>query len=90
MRELKKTKQFKKDFKKAGRNPRQDTYELNQVIECLLLEGEIDEKYKPHVLIGDWSPLSECHIQRDFLLIYDLTDDDLKLYRCGSHSELFS
>ena len=90
MRKLLQTKQFKKDFKKAGRNPRQDTYELNQVIECLLLTGEIDKKYKPHVLVGDWSPLSECHIQSDFLLIYDLTDDSLKLYRCGSHSELFS
>ena len=90
MRELRQTKQFKKDLKKAGRNPRQDTCELNLVIECLLLTGEIDPKYKPHVLAGDWSPLSECHIQPDFLLIYALTDEDLKLYRCGSHSELFS
>ena len=60
------------------------------MIECLLLTGEIDEKYKPHILIGDWSPLSECHIQADFLLIYELTDEALKLYRCGSHAELFS
>ncbi|CAH7152926.1 hypothetical protein VCHA29O37_870004 [Vibrio chagasii] len=36
-------------------------------------------------------PHMECHIQPDFLLIWDVDWDkqELILVRCGSHSELF-
>jgi mRNA interferase YafQ len=40
---------------------------------------------------GEWKPHMECHVQPDFLLIWDVdwTAQWLILARCGSHSELF-
>jgi len=31
----------------------------------------------------------ECHIEPDWLLIYEVTDTEVLLIRTGSHSELF-
>lgn len=81
---------YKKDYKKALKNPRQDTNKLNDTIELLAELGILPDEYKPHALIGNWKPSYECHIQPDFLLIYQVDDEILELYRCGSHSELFS
>ncbi len=89
MREVRTVKQFKKDLKKAKKNPRQDTVKLFQVVETLVEDGVLSDEYLPHVLSGNWSPLWECHIQPDFLLIYDVTETEVSLHRCGSHSELF-
>ncbi len=89
MREILLSKRFKKDQKKALRNPRQDTNKLLRVIEILIIEGCLPDKYKPHPLTGNWDSKWECHIQPDFLLIYEITDGYIKLERCGSHSELF-
>jgi mRNA interferase YafQ len=45
---------------------------------------------RDHSLTGDWSGYRECHVRPDLLLIYDKPDDDqLRLVRLGSHSDLF-
>ena len=55
-----------------------------------LCNGEtLDKKYKNHQLKGQWFPSFDCHILPDLVLIYQLTDTELKLVRLGSHSELF-
>jgi len=89
MREILPTNQFKKDLKKANRNPRQDTEKLFKVIDILADEGVLPEEYLPHPLSGNWFSKWECHIQPDFLLIYEVSKESLRLERCGSHSELF-
>jgi mRNA interferase YafQ len=33
--------------------------------------------------------LRECHIEPDWLLIYDITDAEVVLLRTGTHSDLF-
>jgi len=38
---------------------------------------------------GTWADWRECHIKPDLLLIYRKIDDELRLARLGSHSELF-
>lgn len=80
---------FKKDLKKAKKNPRQDIQKLQDVVGLLCLNGELPAEYLPHQLIGNYSPKQECHIQPDFLLIYEVFEDEVVLHRCGSHSELF-
>lgn len=84
--------QFKKDLKKAIRDPKKDTDLLKQIIQTYLVNNQkVPEQYRPHQLIGEWKPHMECHVQPDFLLIWD-TDvqaNELILVRCGSHSELF-
>ena len=89
MREILITKRFKKDLKKAKNNPRQDTEKLLAVIETLAIHGVLSEEYLPHCLSENWKPKWECHIQPNFLLIYEVTKEVLRLERCGSHSELF-
>ncbi len=84
--------QFKKDLKKAIRDPKKNTDLLKQIIQSYLVQNNVvPEQYKPHQLVGEWKPHMECHIQPDFLLIWDVDEvlNELILVRCGSHSELF-
>ena len=84
--------QFKKDLKKSIRDPKKNTDLLKEIIQTYLVENKaVPQKYKPHQLEGEWKPQMECHIQPDFLLIWDVDEDanELILVRCGSHSELF-
>lgn len=57
----------------------------------ILSKGEkLPSKYKPHILIGEYSGYMECHVENDLLLIWiDNESDLIKLIRLGSHSELF-
>lgn len=57
-----------------------------------LAEGTVlEEKYRDHPLSGNYSGFRECHIQPDWLLIYQIDDGQLNLFllRTGTHSDLF-
>ena len=88
--EVKFTSKFKKDLKLAQKQHR-DVSELFEVI-GKLADGQIlDEKYRDHDLAGNYAGCRECHIESDWLLIYEYLGDVLvlMLYRLGTHSELF-
>ena len=58
-----------------------------------LLNGELlEEKYQAHVLTGDRKGLWECHIQPNWLLIWEIHNQELVLVllNTGTHSDLFS
>lgn len=81
---------FTKDLKLIARRG----YDLNKikfVISELANGNKLDSKYKDHQLTGDYSGKRECHILPDWLLIYEIKNDELLLYliRTGSHSDLF-
>ncbi|MGN0310121.1 MAG: type II toxin-antitoxin system YafQ family toxin [Bacteroides sp.] len=60
------------------------------IVSLLENEIEIPKKYLPHRLIGEYKGCMECHIENDFLLIWqDPLHDVIWLERLGSHSELF-
>ena len=80
---------FKKDLKRLKSSNR-DEDELLAVIEVLANEQPLEEKFCDHSLVGNYAGCRECHIQPDWLLIYQTTETDLLLMRTGSHSELFS
>lgn len=84
------TSKFKKDYK-ASIKRGYDITQLEYVINELMNQRKIDEKYKDHALSGDYSGFRECHIQPDWLLIYLVEDDvlTLTLTRLGTHSDLF-
>lgn len=89
MKELRFTKQFKKDLKRFLNQPKK-LEALNEVLDMLKREIELPEKYRAHKLIGDYAGCMECHIEGDFLLVwYDEENDVIAVYRLGSHSELF-
>ena len=81
---------FKKDYKLAQKRG----YNMNllkEVIDILANGEQLPEKYLDHPLSGDYRGSRECHIEPDWLLIYEIIDDVLVLMlnRTGSHSELF-
>ena len=89
MKEIRKTTQFKKDFKRISK----DIKKVEALLEIvrMLAEGKVlPKENKPHPLGGDYINHMECHIGDDYLLIwYDKEKDIIKLVRLGSHSELF-
>ncbi len=88
--EIKFTNQFKKDLKLAKKQGK-DTEKLFEAIEMLANGEALPAKYRDHDLTGDYKGCRECHIEPDWLLVYEIIEDVLvlMLYRVGSHSELF-
>lgn len=84
------TNQFKKDLKLAKKQGK-TLSKLLTVIELLANGETLDMKYRDHALTGDYSGTRECHIEPDWLLVYEIRNNVLilVLYRLGSHSELF-
>lgn len=81
---------FRKDLKKAAKKG----YDLARLKEAIvtLAEGEkLSEKYRDHALSGEYAGCRECHIAPDWLLVYEIYENELMLYliRTGSHSDLF-
>lgn len=84
------TNQFKKDLKLAKKQGR-DLDKLFEVINILANGEKLDTKFKDHDLSGSYKGTRECHIEPDWLLIYEIDNNALifMLYRLGTHSELF-
>lgn len=83
------TSKFKKDFKtcvKRGYNMQL----LQDVIDTLRIPESLPPKNKDHNLKGNFKEYRECHIEPDWLLIYNQTDKVLKLARTGTHSDLLN
>ena len=89
MREIVRTTQFKRDFKRVKKSGL-DLAKLASVIRLLASDDTLPANLRDHALKGDWKDYRECHLAGDWLLIYQLPDDQtLLLVRTGSHSELF-
>ena len=88
--EVKFTNQFKKDLKLAKKQGK-DIERLYAVIEKLADDEPLEQKYRDHDLNGNYKRCRECHVEPDWLLVYEVIDDVLvlMLYRVGSHSTLF-
>lgn len=81
---------FQKDLKRIQKRGYDITL-LKDVINLLVNEKVLPIKYKDHNLSGNFKGCRECHITPDWLLIYEISDDELILYltRTGTHSDLF-
>lgn len=55
------------------------------------MRQKLPAQYKDHDLSGDYSGCRECHITPDWLLVYEVSDEELILYltRTGTHSDIF-
>lgn len=64
---------------------------LETVVELLATGRALPEKYKDHVLSGEYGGFRECHITPDWLLVYQIRENELILFlsRTGTHSDLF-
>jgi mRNA interferase YafQ len=82
------TNRFRKDIKLMMRGGK-DISLLQDVVRILANSEPLPVRNRDHSLVGDWKGFRECHIQPDWLLIYQIKGQDLTLIRTGSHSDLF-
>ena len=88
MRSIRYTSQFKKDAKRIRKRGK-DFTKLKVVIDRLAAGEELEPRFRDHALVGNFRGARDCHIEPDWLLIYQIDDDELILVRTGSHSDLF-
>lgn len=92
-RTLKETGQFKTDKKRIKGSGRYDWEKMRAVVKELLNDRPLDKKHLDHELSGEYDGVRECHIESDWLLIYNkqgsVEAGALKLVRTGTQSDLF-
>ena len=88
MKRIQETNKYLKDLEKISRRGK-NIEKLLDIILCLSQGNDLPRKNMAHRLSGKWSNSWECHIEPDWLLIYDITDEFLILRRTGTHSDLF-
>lgn len=89
MRDLLQTNRFKRDWKRMKKRGVASS-KLSEVLELLAADQPLPERCRPHKLVGEWTGFWECHIEPDWLLVYDLDDPDaLTLVATGTHADLF-
>ena len=81
---------FRKDLKLAKRRglPLNDLY---KVVGMLENDEPLPANLHNHLLSGDYKGYWECHINPDWLLLYE-KDTEIRiisLYRTGTHSDIF-
>lgn len=85
---LSQTNQFKKDIKRQQKRSKHLS-KLKEVIDLLLEKKPLPPKNRDHQMSGEWSGHRDCHIEPDWILIYKILEDELRLERTGTHSDLF-
>lgn len=89
MLNLNQSSKFKKDYKlckKRGYN--MDL--LQSAIDTLRIPAPLPAKNRDHSLSGNFVGKRECHILPDWLLVYQINENELYLVRTGSHSDLLN
>jgi mRNA interferase YafQ len=91
MRTIRRTTQFKRDYKRESKGRFGKIFErdLRAVLSLLISDARLPEKHRDHPLAGEWKDFRDCHVRPDLVLIYRKPDHGtLELVRLGSHSEL--
>lgn len=84
------TKRFDKALKKCIKRGLNMEH-FKECINILSTSGTLPAKYRPHRLVGTYAGAWECHIEPDWLLVWEQNDTELilLLIDTGSHSDLF-
>ena len=82
--------QFKRSYKKCLKRG-YDKALFEKVVTLLAETGTLPQHYKAHKLTGQWKGFWECHIQPDWLLIWEQRETELVLILTdtGTHTDLF-
>ncbi len=88
MRKSEFTGAFRRDIKVAMKR-KKDMKKLEILMQLIIDENPIPEKYKTHPLKGDYTDFTDSHIEPDWILIYRIENDRVLFVRTGSHSDLF-
>lgn len=86
------TSNFKKQYKNIKKQGK-DLAKLEYIVNKLSNGESLEPKFKDHNLINDkyYKNCRECHIESDWLLIYQIDNGELELLlmATGSHTKLF-
>lgn len=87
---LKSTAEFRKNYRMMEKRGLPMNV-LDEIIRKLALGERLPSHNKDHPFKGKWRTFRECHIQPDWLLIYQIIKDTLvlTLSRTGTHSDIF-
>jgi len=88
MKNIRRTAQFKRDVKRLQQQGK-DLEKLKTVLVGMASAQRLSSQYRDHVLVGQYKGTRECHIEPDWLLIYESTESDIVLIKTGSHTDLF-
>ncbi len=80
--------QFRRDVKQAQKRGK-DLDKLKTLLALLIEEKPLPRVYLDHPLKGNWRGFRDAHIEPDWLLIYKISGDMVRLERTGRHSDLF-
>ena len=80
---------FRKQFKLMQKRGMQ-MMGLREVMDMIINKQPLPQKHCNHPLRGDWKGAFDCHIQGDWVLIYepDLKANTVTFHRTGTHSDL--
>ncbi len=81
---------FKKQFRLCMKRGL-DMELINEAMRLLAANGSLPAKYRPHKLSGKLQGVWECHIEPDWLMIWEQNDTELTLLflQTGTHADLF-
>ena len=88
MRKVLERNSFHADFLRQEKRGK-DFSKLDATVTILAERGRVGASRRPHKLKGRYAGLWECHIEPNWLLIYDVNDREVLLARTGTHADLF-
>ena len=64
---------------------------IQEAISILAETGALPAQYRPHKLNGTFTGQWECHIEPDWLMVWEQNDKEMNLLflYTGTHSDLF-
>lgn len=79
---------FTRDVKRMHKRNK-DMSKLRVVLTLLIEQKPLPRQYLDHSLKGDWKGYRDLHIEPDWVLIYRVAGNELRLARTGTHSDVF-
>ena len=91
MYEIRYSARMKRDAKKMKRRGK-DLSKLSDILNLLASGNPLPQQYRDHQLTENLKGMRECHIEPDWLLIYEILENTLVVLATatGSHADLFN
>lgn len=88
MKQVSQTRQFARDIKRMRKRGKNLT-KLKKIVTKLTEGTPLEPRHRDHALSNNWQNSRDCHIEPDWVLIYTIDEESLRLERTGTHSDLF-
>jgi mRNA interferase YafQ len=67
-----------------------DIGKFARITDLLSRDAPLPARCRDHALSGNWRGYRECHIEPDWILIYDNSKDgEVRLVATGAHADIF-